>query len=91
VLSLVVSESAWGIDQRGRRKLSGGQGSGLKGTRKRLRLASVNSKESYLEFLLEGTRISSVLLSTLAPVDLQRAAKGTNHDGHDDGVSRASK
>lgn len=40
MLSLVVSESAWGIDQRGRRKLSGGQGSGLKGTRRRLRLAS---------------------------------------------------
>lgn len=42
MLSLVMSESAWGIDQRGRRKLSGGQGSGLEGTRRRLRLASVN-------------------------------------------------
>jgi hypothetical protein len=45
VLYLAVSESAWGIDKRGQSRLFGGQGSSLRSTEKRLRLASMLDEE----------------------------------------------
>jgi hypothetical protein len=45
VLYLVVSESAWGIDKRGQSRLFGGQGSSLRSTETRLRLASMLYEE----------------------------------------------
>lgn len=45
MLYLVVSESAWGIDKRGRSRLFGGQGSSLRSTETRLGLASMLDEE----------------------------------------------